>query len=396
MERLIALLGPTWIEVNLDNIVHNYGVVRRLVGEHVDIMAVVKADAYGHGAVEVARALVSAGCSRFGVFSLQEASELRHAGIGVPILVLSSPLPEQVSLAAELGVEVALSSPGLAERLGRAAGEEPVKVHIEVDTGMNRFGAPPETVPDLVEAMVRLPGISVAGVFTHFVETDPRQNARQLDKFLTVLALLEQKGLRPPVAHAANSAAVLYLPEAYLDMVRVGNLLYGIVPGAGSGAECPAPDVRSAWQLKTTVLQLRDVAPGDSIGYGKDFVATRPMRVAVLPLGLADGFMWQATRPITRPRDVVRRVLAAGMQGWRALTRGNGVYVHGHLTRLVGRVGMQHCVIDVSDLPDVRVGDVITVNLSRIMASPRIPRLYIEGGRPARVSLPLERRTVTL
>lgn len=394
--ELLQAVGPTWIEVNLDHIAWNVMAVRKMVGSDTRILAVVKADGYGHGALEVAGMALACGADALGVFSLQEAAELRAARITEPILMLGCPLPEQAEQVVELGLECTVHSASLAALLGGAAlrAGQAVKVHLEVDTGMNRFGAHPRETPEIVRMIKNTAGVELEGIYTHFVFADPRRNRRQLTRFLDVVKKLESEGLRPRVVHAANSEGCLLLPESRLDMVRVGNLIYGIahIP---HGVTPPPWEFRNAWTLKSTVLQVRRVQRGESIGYGSEFVAPRDMTVAVLPIGLADGFMWDPVRPAGKIRDVLTRMLSAGVHGWRSLSKG-GVYLRGREVRLVGRVGMQHCVVDVSGIKGLNEGEVAVIRASRIAVSARLPRVYIEDGRPVRVSFPSERRAVSL
>jgi alanine racemase len=394
--ELLQSVGPTWIEINLDHIAWNVMAVRKMVGTDVKILAVVKADAYGHGALETAGMALACGADALGVFSVQEAEELRTAGITEPILMLGCPLPEQAETVVRLGLDCTVHSAPLAELLSNTALQagRTLKVHLEVDTGMNRFGAHPRDVPDILRRTSSMRGIEVEGLYTHFVFSDPRKNRRQLSRFLELVDDLEKEGLRPPIIHAANSEGCLLLPESRLDLVRVGNLLYGIahIP---SGVASPPWEFRNAWTLKSTVVQVRSVSKGEGIGYGSEFTAPRDMTVAVLPIGLADGFMWDPVRPAGKIRDVLTRMLSAGVHGWRSMSRG-GVVLQGREVRLVGRVGMQHCVVDVSRISGIREGDLALVRASRIGVSSRVPRVYLEDGQPVRVSFPSERRAVAL
>lgn len=383
-------VGPTWVEINLDHLAHNVREVRKMIGPRVRLLAVVKADGYGHGAVDVARVALAHGADRLGVFSLAEARELRAAGIKAPILAFATPLTEQVDEMVGLNVTVSIASVDLAGALAAAARRagKVVTVHLEVDTGMRRGGVPPAAAPELVARIVGMDGLTLEGVYTHFAHSDARRNRRQLAQFMAVLDELVGRGLRPPLAHAANSSGVVGLPESYLDMVRVGNLLYGV------GAHCSGLDVKPTWSLKARVVQIRRVARGEAVGYGSDFVAPHDMTVAVLAIGLADGFMLDPVRPVTRPREWLSRVVATGLRSWRAMSRGNGVYLGGSPALLVGRVGMQHCLVDVSNLPRISTDDVATIHCRWTAVSSRIPRVYIETGRAARVALPAERRVI--
>lgn len=382
MEAGVAPLpGGAWVEVDLDAIAHNLAVVRRLAGDRAGIMAVVKANAYGHGAVEVARQALRAGAERLGVFSLAEAEELRRAGITAPLLVFAPPRPGEAARMVALDLVatvVSLEAARELEAAARAAGRR-VKVHVEADGGLNRFGLPPAQTPGFLRALASLPHVEVEGLYTHLPERDGRLQAR-FRAFQDLLRRLEEEGLRPPLAHAASSAVLLRVPGAQLDLVRVGNLMYGFAPAG------PRPDLRRAWRLRAVVSQVRRVARGETVGYAGEFVASRAMRVAVLPVGFADGFMVDVTRPVQGWRDLLRRVALEGWRGLRLLVRGDGVTFSGRGARLVGRVGMQHTCVDVTALPDVEAGAVATLSARCVLASPRLPRVYLRDGCPVGVA----------
>ncbi|MBO8128192.1 MAG: alanine racemase [Peptococcaceae bacterium] len=391
---MVANIGPTWVEVDLDAVAHNLKIVRQIIRPGVKVMAVVKADAYGHGALSVAELLVNEGIEYLGVFTLQEAVELRAGGIKKPIVLLGAIAPDQAAQVVSLDIEASVSSVDVAEALGKAAIErgKRVRVHVEVDTGMNRFGIRPCDAESFMDALGAIAGIEIYGLYTHFAHHKKEQNRRQLRQFQAVISRLDEKGLRPKLLHAANSTAMLTLPESHFDMVRVGNILYGIAPGVPSVAKKLQP----TWRLKSKVVQLRQVAKGQGVGYGSDFIAPRDMKVAVLAVGLADGFMLDVERPVCKWSDLVRYLLRAGIRGWRMLRNGNGITVRNVQARLVGRVGMQHCVIDVSNIKEIRIGDMVSLPCRWTAVPPHVPRVYIREGQPNRIALPVERQFLTL
>lgn len=369
-------MNGTWVEVDLDAIAHNLAAARGLVGDGVEVMAVVKANAYGHGAVEVARHALCSGATRLGVSSVAEADELRRAGIRAPILVFSPPLPAEMDRVVELGLTATVSSAETAGQLERAAAcGRPVKVHVKVDSGLNRFGLPPQDAAGFLRALAGSPLLEVEGIYTQFPHRNRRLQA-QFRAFNGLLGRLQDEGLRPPIAHAANSTVLAEVPEAHLDMVRVGNLLYGFAPASAR------LDLRKTMYLRSSVVRVRRVKRGEPVGYEGDFVAPRDMTVAVLPIGFADGFMVDVVRPVSRWGDVPARLALEGRRSLRALLRGHGVTIRGRAVNLVGRVGMQHCCVDVTSLPDVEAGETATIATRYALTSPRLPRVYLRAGQP--------------
>ncbi|MGC8863442.1 MAG: alanine racemase [Armatimonadota bacterium] len=363
-----------WVEVDLAALRHNLQQVRAVVGSGVRIMAVVKANGYGHGYIEPARAFLQAGADALAVTRVDEALAIRQAGVDAPILLLAPIQAENIEAAVEAHLEMtvadALSARAIssvAERLGRVA-----RVHVKVDTGMGRIGAAPEDVPGLFQTIALLPGIAVGGIYTHFAsaaEPDIRPARRQLDLFLRVLTALEAMEFDRGLAHAANSAAVLRMPESRLDMVRVGTLLYGQYPSVHVRFDL---DLRPTWCLKARVCQVRDLPAGTSIGYGAEYRTRRPVRTAVIPVGWADGFTLAPEGPIYRQGIVS---FAA-----RKMRRKPAVVVRGRSAKVLGRVAMQMTVIDVTDIPGVEVGDEVKIPAMRIPTSALVPRVYTDSG----------------
>lgn len=328
---------PTWLEIDLEAIAHNARQIKALVGPRVAVMATLKADAYGHGAIRVARTLTQHGVSSFAVATLGEAIGLRSAGIQTPILLLGYTPPWQVRDAIRRSVRLTIFDLDLAREISSAAQEleTPAIVHVKVDTGMARLGLSPAEAVDFLGQIRTLPGLEVEGLFTHFASADSadeRFAREQLRRFTTLLAAIEVAGLRPPLVHAANSAAILRLPEAHFDLVRPGLMLYGLAPSA----ETPLPDgMRPALSFKTEIAQVKTQPPGTPISYGGTFVTARLSRIATIPVGYADGF---------------RR-----SPSWRA------VLVHGRRVPVVGRVAMDYAMLDVTDLPQVQAGDEVVL-----------------------------------
>lgn len=325
---------PTWVEIDLEAIAHNLRLVRERVGPSVAVMAVLKADGYGHGAIKTARTALNNGATWLGVACLSEALTLRSAGVDAPILVLGYTPPWQARETVAHQVDATVFSLETAEALNRAAKElgQVARVHVKVDTGMGRLGLLPEDVVPFVRALREMPGLSIQGLFTHFAmadSADRSQTELQWRRFSELLADLEARGWRPSLVHAANSAAMLTLPEAHLDMVRIGIALYGLNP---SSEVCLPPGFRPALTFKTQVAQVKTLPPGCCVSYGCTYRTSRTSRIAVIPVGYADGFR-------------------------RAPQHWGEVLVRGRRAPVVGRVCMDQSMIDVTDIPGVRQGD---------------------------------------
>jgi len=332
---------PTWVEIDLSAIGNNTRRIASLVGPRVRVLVSLKADAYGHGAVKVARTVLHNGASMLGVATLSEATILREAGINAPILIFGYVPPWQMREAVRHNVSMTLYSREAAQALSRAAlalGKFS-KVHAKVDTGMGRLGVRFEQMAEIV-ALVReinmLPGLELEGLYTHFANADSTDQtyARvQLARFQQVLSMLESAGLRPAIVHAANSAATLSLPDAHFDMVRPGIAIYGLDPSP----EVRLPQgFRAALSFKTQVAQVKRVPAGECISYGCTYVTERPMLIGVLPVGYADGFR-------------------------RAPKNWGSVLVHGQPASLLGRICMDQCMIDITHLPQTRPGDEVVL-----------------------------------
>ena len=332
---------PTWVEIDLSAIANNTRQVQSLVGPLVRILASLKADAYGHGALKVARTVLHNGASMLGVATVSEAMPLREAGIGAPILVFGYVPAWQMREAVRLGLTITLYSSESAQALSRAACTlgQAVKVHVKVDTGMGRLGIRAEQVTEVLELLheiIDLPGLELEGIFTHFAmaDTHDQTHARmQLARFQNVLQVVEKEHIRPPLVHAANSAAILSLPEAHFDMVRPGVALYGLDPSP----EVRLPvGFRPALSFKTQVAQVKVIPEGECISYGCAYITERATRVAILPVGYADGFR-------------------------RAPTNWGNVLIHGQEAPLLGRVCMDQSIVDVTHIPQVRAGDEVVL-----------------------------------
>jgi len=331
----------TWVEVDGDAIRHNVSLLKGLVGDRL-LMAVVKANAYGHGMVEVARLAIEAGAEWVGVFSVDEGLALRSAGIDAPVLVFGPTPAERLTEAWDADLSLTVPSLELARELG-AAGFAGVGVHLKVETGTNRQGIDSGELYEALDILGR-GGARVEGIYTHFADiedtTDHSFAESQLARFRQVLDGLPE-GMEIPLSHAACSAATILFPSTYFDMVRTGIALYGLWPSKETRVSAGALgrnalELRPAMTWKTRISQLKSVPSGEFVGYGRTFRTTRETRIAVLPVGYADGY--------DRGLSNVAHVLVRGV---RAPVR--------------GRVCMNVTMIDVTDVPDARPGDEVVL-----------------------------------
>ncbi|MEK6745267.1 MAG: alanine racemase [Nitrospirota bacterium] len=323
---------PTRAEIDLHALTHNYGEVTRRIGGR-KVLAVVKAQAYGHGAVPVARHLAGLGAHMFGVALVEEGSNLRDAGITTPILVIGPVFPEQAEALVGANLTPVVYTLPVAKALSDAAGNagKAVPVHVKIDTGMGRIGVSPEEAVQFIETISKFPGIVVEGLMTHFADADLRDKkfaTNQLDRFEALIGSLDKKGITIPLRHAANSAAVLEYDRALLTMVRPGLMLYGYDP-LESGA---AADVRPVLSLVTRIAYIKKVPAGVPISYGRTFVTKRESLIATIPIGYADGYS-------------------------RGLSNRGEAIVRDKRVPVAGRVCMDMTMLDVTEVPGVAAGD---------------------------------------
>jgi alanine racemase len=333
---------PTWAEVSLTGLRQNFRVVQKHIGTGVTVCAIVKADAYGHGAVECSRALEEEGARWFGVTSLDEAIPLREAGIRGRILLLTGFWRGEEEEIIRLKLTPTVWEPGQIELFERAAARLAAKhsVHLKVDTGMGRLGASPQDLRHIVAALKSAPHLVVEGLSTHLASSeilDAPSVAEQLQSFEQVRQFLRNEGIDPPLIHAANTGAVISRRESWNTMVRPGIALYGyFLPFERAGREVSGRDLRLGVKpvltWKTRILSLRDVRANQALGYGGIYVTKAAARIAVLPVGYADGFN-------------------------RALSSRGRVIVREHYAPIVGRISMDLTLVDVTGLPGIEVGD---------------------------------------
>lgn len=376
----------TWAQVDLEAVRQNYRTIRGTLPAGVKLCCVVKANAYGHGASKLAPLYEQWGVDWFAVSNIEEALQLRRCGVTRPVLILGyTPVTCAEQLARENFSQCVYSAAygRLLSRQAQAVGVT-VKIHIKLDTGMGRLGFQvPGAGEDSVAgaaAVCRLPGLVPEGIFTHFASADEGEvgdefSNRQVDLFVSAVNQLKGEGITFPLRHLANSAALSDHPACRMDMVRAGIVLYGLQPSGTLRQPLPLTPVMS---LKTVVSHVKTVAPGTCISYGRTFTAQREMRIATVPIGYADGF-WRGNGPA-----------------------GTELTVRGQRAPIVGRVCMDQLMLDVTHIPEVTIGDEVTVfgtapalTAEQLAAAngtigyemvcsvgERVPRLYVENGQP--------------
>ena len=345
-------VSPTWTEIDLTAYRHNISELRRLARREARFMAVVKANGYGHGAVAVAIEALEAGADYLGLARLHEAVELREAGIGAPILIFGSTAPEEIDTLLDLDLTQAVFTRETAEELaGKATSKgKRLRVHIKVDTGMGRLGLlPAERKTEEakgraanhrfseVSAIVGLPGLEIEGVFTHFATADQADKTyaeRQLQRFAELVESLKGQGVEFPLTHAANSAALIDMPDSHLDMVRPGIATYGLYPSTETDRS--RLDLKPVMAWKTRVIQLKEVPAGFGVSYGITYETPRPTTLATVAVGYADGL-------------------------GRGLSNRGQMIVGGQRVPIIGRVCMDLTLLDVGEVPGVALGDEVVI-----------------------------------
>jgi alanine racemase len=324
--------------VDLGAIEHNISEVRRLVGGSVEILAVVKADAYGHGACEVARACERAGATMLGVALTDEGVELRRAGIGLPILVQCCLCETDRDVVVEHDLTATVASYEDARQLSEKASRAgvTVNVHADIDTGMGRIGFTADTAADEIQKIARLANLNLDGIYTHFSTAEIENDINtlgQLRRFGKLVEDLAARRIRPGRIHSSNSGAVINYPEAHLTLVRPGLMIYGVYPDRKLK---PKVNLRPALTFQTAIVFLKSIETGTALGYGRSFVADKTLRIATANVGYADGYPWRLSN---KAEAIVR----------------------GTRTPIAGRVSMDQLLIDVTSVPDAAIGDIVTL-----------------------------------
>jgi alanine racemase len=369
----------TWAEIDLDAIAFNAAGLKARAGGKAELMVTVKANGYGHGAVEVARAAMEGGATRLAVHRTLEGAQLRQAGITAPILVMGYTLPAASERVVRWNLTPTVNSQPQAEALSAAAvaAGKSLPIHVKVDTGMGRYGLLPDEALDFVRFLSSLPGLVLEGLYTHHAVADLADKTftrHQFSVYSDVVKRLEEAGFTFPLKHVSNSATTLDLPEMALDMLRCGIALYGLHP---SDEVEPVIPLRPAMTLKSRVARVRTLPAGASISYGRTYITDKPTRAALIPVGYGDGYH-------------------------RILSNRGAVLIRGQRAPIVGRVCMDQFVVNVNHIPGVQLHDEVvlvgrqgeghipaeqvarwaeTINYEVTTGLlPRVTRVYLRGG----------------
>lgn len=381
-------LKRAWAQIDLNALQYNYNVVKSMINPRSKIMCVVKADAYGHGAKRLSKEFSKLGADWFAVSNLEEAMQIRKAGVNKPILILGYTPVNMVQVLSDNNISQAAISEDYAKKLSLRAEKinKKIKVHIKLDTGMNRIGILDQNdiqrknAVKSIENILNMSGLIVEGLFTHFAVADEGIDGEdytrmQYENFKCVISDLKEKGIKIPLCHCCNSAAIIDYPDMDMDMVRPGIILYGLLPSNKLKSKLR---LKPVMQLKSTVSLVKEIDAGVKISYGGNFISDKKMKIATVPIGYADGY----------PRYM----------------SGKGeMIVKGKRAKIVGRICMDQLMLDVTDIDGVNQGDIVTVlggeKESRISANDiadinntinyeiiclvgkRVPRIYYKDGK---------------
>lgn len=377
----------SWAEVDLDAIAHNMREIRKITNKNAQIMAVVKADAYGHGFMETAKTLLENGADRLAVAVLQEGKQLRSRGVRVPIFVLGASNPDDAEDLINFEITPNIFDYDFAKTLSYMAEkkEKVTKVHIKLDTGMSRIGfvvndSDNTEVIDEIIKISKLPYLEVEGIFSHFSTSDEfnqEYTRLQFKRFMSVVDALKARGLDIPIKHICNSAGIMMYPEMHLDMVRPGIILYGMYPS--NEVDKSRLSLIPAMTLKSSITFVKNVESGRGVSYGKEYITDKTTKIATVPIGYADGYL-------------------------RKIAKKGKMLVNGEKVSLIGRICMDQCMIDVTNVHNIDKGDeaiifgkegvtiddlaewLETINYEiACVIGKRIPRIYTKNGKVVKV-----------
>ncbi|MEE0930599.1 MAG: alanine racemase [Acutalibacteraceae bacterium] len=340
------LIKRTWAEINLDNIEHNYKIIRKKADKKAMMCCVIKADGYGHGAVQIARLYEKLGADWFCVSNIEEALELRQNHITRPILILGYTPVECSGILADNNISQACYSFEYAKLLSEKAVEQnvTVNIHLKLDTGMSRIGLMCQKFDrddksiDEAEKICRLTNLYPQGIFTHFAVSDEAEQGKdftlnQFESYMHTVKELEKRGIKFDIRHCANSGAIIDYPQTHLDMVRAGIILYGLSPSAKLYGKL---NLKPAMELKSVISQIKEIQKGTTISYGRTYTALETKKVATVPVGYADGF--------------IRKIAEQGY-----------ININGNKAKILGRICMDQLIVDADNANKVKIGDIVTL-----------------------------------
>jgi len=372
----LMIMRDTWVEINLDILIKNFLIAKEIISSKTKIAAVLKANGYGHGAIEIAKALIENGVDMIAVASLSEALELRRNFKEIPILIMGHTSDEYLFSAIENNITLTIFSMNQAEKISLIASElnKVSQVHIKIDTGFNRLGfKPTKDLVDIIYRIYNLNNVKAEGLFTHLALESYESDNKQFSHFSDLIAEIEKKGIKIPLKHVCDSIGMVRYPEFHLDMIRLGAFLYGVKP---FGFDDSKGKIKMPLTFKTKISFIKDIEPGEGVGYDYSFKPKVPCKIGTLPVGYADGYM-------------------------RCLSNIGEVSVRGKRAKVVGKICMDQCMIDLTNIPEARVGDEVVLlgecindkipilevaekagtNRNEILSiiSRRVPRVYIKN-----------------
>ncbi len=375
---MLKIEAPAWIEVDTGAIIHNLNFIKNYVQDS-KILAVVKADAYGLGMEETAGALLDAGIYMLGVTSLQEACDLRKSGIKSSILIFSPLLNEEFAAAVEENFTLTISSLDELKQLVSIVRKynRETRIHLKIETGMGRIGFRNQELKNIISILKNEKLIICEGIYTHFSKAYDLKNTReQFAKFNSAIQFLEEQGITCELKHCCNSTAAMLYPEMHLDMVRLGTILYGQQPLAYK----KNLKLKDPFQAKTRIISIKTLPKGYKIGYGGDYELKRESKIAVIPIGYADGYsispMIKANSFLDLIKIFIKETLAYLGKGPQAPK----VIIDKRKVPFVGRIGMQLSMIDVTDISNIEKGQEVRLFMRRVSSSYKLPRVYMKDG----------------
>jgi len=371
------MINPTsWLDIDLDKISENVKNIKKYLGS-TKLLVVVKANAYGHGLFPVAYCAVESGADFLGVSTIEEAIFLRKKGISQPVLVFNTILPEQAAEAITYDLTTTVCSLDVVQALDEAAAEQNKKatVHVKIDTGFGRFGVLPEHAEEMIHIILsNFKNIYIEGIYTHFSIADNEKITReQFNKFMSLVRTLKSQGVEIPIKHVCNSIAALKYPDMHLDMVRVGNLIYGLIQSKDIAITNPL-------KIYSRVIFLKNLPKGHYVGYGNRFKTKRPTTVAVVPFGYYDGLEVVVSQP-NGVLDALRNLIKQILLLFRICSSSRKVKINGVSCNIIGKISMQNCIVDVTKIKNnIFVGDVVELSARRVNLSQAIARIYHWAG----------------
>ncbi len=367
--------ASAWIEINAEAILYNLKTIKEHLKPETKILAVVKANAYGHGDLEVAKILSEAGVYGFGVTNITEGISLRQGGIDEPIILFAPLLPEQINTSIEFNLTPSISSITQLKELQTQAQEynRDVKIHIKLETGMGRTGLWKSDLPQFIEILKKCPNVKLEGAYSHLAKagTDKTFSQKQFAIFNEAIDIFKANGIDIPIKHIVNSAGLINYPNMHLDMVRVGTLLFGQIPHG-----IKINNIIDPWKAKAKVIDLRNVPANQPIGYGGEYITKGERKIGLVPIGFAEGFnvtpRIKAKNLLDLVKIIAKEILAYMGRGPQAIE----VKYMNKSYPIVGRVGMQLSMVDFTD-SNIKIGDIVEFPLRRLTAPASMPRIYV-------------------